>query len=49
MTDDQGRILLIHRTDNDNWAVPGGAMDLGSRCRTRRCGRRWRIPASTSR
>ena len=29
VTDDQGRILLIHRTDNDNWAVPGGAMDLG--------------------
>jgi 8-oxo-dGTP pyrophosphatase MutT (NUDIX family) len=21
--------LLIHRTDNDNWAIPGGAMDLG--------------------
>ncbi|MDR7279132.1 NUDIX domain-containing protein [Catenuloplanes atrovinosus] len=29
VTDDHGRILLIHRTDNDNWAVPGGAMDLG--------------------
>ncbi len=29
VTDDRGRILLIHRTDNDNWAVPGGAMDLG--------------------
>lgn len=24
-----GEILLIHRTDNDNWALPGGAMDLG--------------------
>jgi ADP-ribose pyrophosphatase YjhB (NUDIX family) len=24
-----GQILLIHRTDNDNWALPGGAMDLG--------------------
>ena len=22
-------ILLIRRTDNDNWAVPGGAIDLG--------------------
>jgi ADP-ribose pyrophosphatase YjhB (NUDIX family) len=29
VTDDQGRILLIRRTDNDNWAVPGGAVDLG--------------------
>jgi ADP-ribose pyrophosphatase YjhB (NUDIX family) len=26
---DAGHILLIHRTDNDNWALPGGAMDLG--------------------
>ena len=25
----QGKILLIRRTDNDNWAVPGGAVDLG--------------------
>jgi 8-oxo-dGTP pyrophosphatase MutT (NUDIX family) len=24
-----GEILLIHRTDNDNWALPGGAIDLG--------------------
>lgn len=24
-----GQILLIRRTDNDNWALPGGAMDLG--------------------
>jgi ADP-ribose pyrophosphatase YjhB (NUDIX family) len=22
-------ILMIRRTDNDNWAVPGGAIDLG--------------------
>jgi ADP-ribose pyrophosphatase YjhB (NUDIX family) len=29
VADDEGRILLIHRTDNDNWALPGGAMDLG--------------------
>jgi 8-oxo-dGTP pyrophosphatase MutT (NUDIX family) len=29
VTDDAGRILMIHRTDNNNWAVPGGAMDLG--------------------
>ena len=26
--DDQ-RILLIQRTDNGNWALPGGAMDMG--------------------
>lgn len=29
MVNDAGEILLIHRTDNDNWALPGGAMDLG--------------------
>lgn len=29
VVDDDGRILLIRRTDNDNWALPGGAMDLG--------------------
>jgi 8-oxo-dGTP pyrophosphatase MutT (NUDIX family) len=27
--DDAGRILMIRRTDNGNWAVPGGAIDLG--------------------
>jgi 8-oxo-dGTP pyrophosphatase MutT (NUDIX family) len=29
VADDAGRILLICRTDNGNWALPGGAMDLG--------------------
>jgi ADP-ribose pyrophosphatase YjhB (NUDIX family) len=29
VTDDAGRILLVHRTDNDRWALPGGGMDLG--------------------
>ncbi|MEV4281646.1 NUDIX domain-containing protein [Actinoplanes xinjiangensis] len=29
VADDNGRVLLIHRTDNDNWALPGGAMDFG--------------------
>jgi ADP-ribose pyrophosphatase YjhB (NUDIX family) len=24
-----GEILLIRRSDNDNWAIPGGAIDLG--------------------
>ena len=27
--DDRSRILLIRRSDNDNWALPGGAIDLG--------------------
>ncbi|MFG2652720.1 NUDIX domain-containing protein [Streptomyces sp. NPDC048436] len=27
--DDAGRILLIHKTDNDLWAVPGGGHDIG--------------------
>lgn len=27
--DDRGRLLLIHRTDNDLWALPGGGVDLG--------------------
>jgi ADP-ribose pyrophosphatase YjhB (NUDIX family) len=26
---DAGQILLIRRSDNDNWALPGGAIDLG--------------------
>ena len=29
VTDDAGRILMVHRTDNDLWSVPGGAMDIG--------------------
>jgi 8-oxo-dGTP pyrophosphatase MutT (NUDIX family) len=29
VVNDSGEILMIHRTDNDNWALPGGAMDLG--------------------
>jgi ADP-ribose pyrophosphatase YjhB (NUDIX family) len=27
--DDQDRVLLIRRTDNDLWALPGGAQDIG--------------------
>jgi len=26
---DEGDVLLIRRTDNENWALPGGAMDIG--------------------
>lgn len=29
VVNDDSEILLIRRTDNDNWAVPGGAIDLG--------------------
>jgi ADP-ribose pyrophosphatase YjhB (NUDIX family) len=29
VADDDRRILLIRRTDNGNWALPGGAIDLG--------------------
>jgi ADP-ribose pyrophosphatase YjhB (NUDIX family) len=29
VVNDAGALLLIHRDDNDNWALPGGAMDLG--------------------
>ncbi len=29
VVDDRDRILMIRRSDNDNWAVPGGGMDLG--------------------
>jgi ADP-ribose pyrophosphatase YjhB (NUDIX family) len=29
VTDQQGGILLVRRTDSGNWALPGGAMNLG--------------------
>jgi ADP-ribose pyrophosphatase YjhB (NUDIX family) len=29
VTNAEGEILLIRRSDNQNWAVPGGAIDLG--------------------
>jgi|ERR1044071_4845879 8-oxo-dGTP pyrophosphatase MutT (NUDIX family) len=29
VVNDDGEILLIQRSDNGNWALPGGAMDLG--------------------
>src|SRR3984957_3041523 len=29
VTNDAGQILMIKRSDNDNWAIPGGAMELG--------------------
>src|ERR1700678_974017 len=29
VVNDAGEVLMIRRTDNGNWAVPGGAIDLG--------------------
>lgn len=29
VTDGEGRILLQRRSDSGNWALPGGAMDIG--------------------
>jgi len=29
VTDNEGRVLLQRRSDSGNWALPGGAMDLG--------------------
>jgi len=33
LRDDQGRILLIKRSDNDLWAVPAGGIELGDSVR----------------
>jgi ADP-ribose pyrophosphatase YjhB (NUDIX family) len=29
VTNEDGEVLLIRRTDNESWALPGGAMDIG--------------------
>jgi ADP-ribose pyrophosphatase YjhB (NUDIX family) len=29
VTNDAGEILLIRRSDNDNWALPGGGIEIG--------------------
>jgi len=29
VTDRHGRLLLIHKTDNDLWALPGGGHEIG--------------------
>lgn len=29
VTDEDGRIVLVRRKDNDLWALPGGGMELG--------------------
>jgi 8-oxo-dGTP pyrophosphatase MutT (NUDIX family) len=33
VVNDASEILMIRRSDNDNWAVPGGAIDLGESLR----------------
>ncbi|KRF28948.1 NUDIX hydrolase [Phycicoccus sp. Soil802] len=27
--DDDGRVLMIHKSDNDKWALPGGGHEIG--------------------
>jgi len=29
VANERGELLMIQRSDNDNWALPGGAVDLG--------------------
>ncbi|WP_058046256.1 NUDIX hydrolase [Streptomyces roseifaciens] len=29
VVDDEGRVLVIHKTDNNLWALPGGGHDIG--------------------
>jgi ADP-ribose pyrophosphatase YjhB (NUDIX family) len=29
VTNQAGELLLVHKTDNDLWALPGGGMDVG--------------------
>lgn len=33
VVNDQGQLLLIRRTDNGNWSLPGGAVDAGETLR----------------
>jgi len=32
---DHGQVLMICRADNSNWALPGGALDVGESMRQR--------------
>jgi 8-oxo-dGTP pyrophosphatase MutT (NUDIX family) len=45
VVNNQGEILLIRRTDNGNWAVPGGGIDPASQSPTRPCGKPSKRPA----
>lgn len=44
-----GEVLLIHKTDNDLWALPGGGVDVGESAPMPPYGRRRKRPASTLR
>jgi hypothetical protein len=48
VVNDAGEILLIRRTDNDNCAVPGGAIDLGESVAQLRSARRARSRGSSA-
>jgi 8-oxo-dGTP pyrophosphatase MutT (NUDIX family) len=48
VVDDAGELLLIRRTDNGNWAVPGGAVDSASPSPRRRSARPSRNPGSSA-
>ncbi len=40
VSDDTGRVLLVRRSDNGFWALPGGCQDLGetpAECAVREC------------
>ncbi len=39
VVDEQGRLLLQRRRDNDLWALPGGAMEMTESLPARPCGR----------
>ena len=49
VTNADGDVLLIRRTDNQNWAVPGGAIDLGESMVQAAVGRPKKSPALTAR
>ena len=49
VVNDAGEILLIRRTDNGNWALPGGAIDLGESVARPRSARHSRSPGSSAR
>ena len=48
VTNESGEVLLIRRSDNDNWALPGGAVDIGESLAKPRSARPGKRPASTA-
>ena len=49
VVNDQDQILLIRRSDNDNWAVPGGGIELGESMTQAAIRETKKNPASTAR